>query len=130
MGRTFNRPDYRTGVDDESQTSGGLTRGTGFKEIQRNRRLFSRCICSAVNLAMQEFIDTCFTTSEQHQEMQKRDEDDCEHLAEFFRSRDPFNKGKELLNIVSGVVASKGVNLEDAKTVGENILEKMESAKC
>ena len=59
---------------------------------------------------------------------QKRDEDDCEHLAEYFHSRNPFNKGKELLNIFSGVVASKGVNVKDAKTVEENILEKMTSA--
>ena len=71
-----------------------------------------------------------FTTSEQHQEMrvsrQKRDEDDCEHI---FRSRNPFNKGKELLKIVNVVIASsKGANLEDAKTVGEKVLDKMESA--
>ena len=59
---------------------------------------------------------------------QKRDEDSCEQLVEFFHSRNPFDKGKELLNIVSGVIASKGVNVEDAKTVGEKILEKMESA--
>ena len=59
---------------------------------------------------------------------QKRDEDDCEQLVEFFRSRNPFSKGKELLNIVSGVIASKGVDVEGTKTVGENILEKMESA--
>ena len=39
------------------KTSGGLTRGTGFKEIQRNTWLFSISICSAVNLAMQEFTD-------------------------------------------------------------------------
>ena len=39
------------------KTSGGLTRGTGFKEIQRNTWLFSISICSAVNLAMQEFTE-------------------------------------------------------------------------
>ena len=81
---------------------------------------------------MQEFTDKYFTTNEQHQEMrvsrQKRDKDDCEQLAEFFCSRNPFNKGKELLNIISGVIASKGVNVEDAKTIGEKIIEKMESA--
>ena len=42
------------------KTSGGLTRGTGFKEIQRNTWLFSRSICSAVNLAMQKFTDTFY----------------------------------------------------------------------
>ena len=31
------------------KTSGGLTRGTGFKEMQRNTWLFSRSICSAVS---------------------------------------------------------------------------------
>ena len=39
------------------KTSGEFTRGIGFKKIQRNTWLFSISICSAVNLAMQEFTD-------------------------------------------------------------------------
>ncbi|KAL8582347.1 hypothetical protein ACOMHN_037104 [Nucella lapillus] len=50
------------------KTSGGLTRGTGFGERQRLVWLLSMPACAEINSAMQTLSGITFTTSEQHKE--------------------------------------------------------------
>ena len=47
----------------------GLTRGTGFKVVQRNTYLFSRPACVEVTTAIQELTGKLYSTSEQHKEI-------------------------------------------------------------
>ena len=51
------------------KSRGGLTRGSGFTEIQRTTWLYSMTLCSTYNLAMQEYTRVLLESSEQHKEM-------------------------------------------------------------
>ena len=62
------------------KTTGGLTRGRGLTEAQRNQWLLSMPACSEYNNAMQEFAGISFHCNEQHVEnscaRKERDEED------------------------------------------------------
>ena len=113
------------------KSTGGLTRGTGFKVVQRNVYLFSRPACAEISVAIQELTGKLYSTSEQHKDMSAtqipRDNEECEKLISFFEERNPFTGPNELRNIVSGVNASSDVDVDTVVSVGTIILEQMDS---
>jgi len=112
------------------KTSGGLTRGSGMSEEQRALWVLSSPACSEYNHAMEDFNKRAFTTSAQHKEMSgarmKRDQADLAKMKEKLQSFSPFCADPTLRNIITGVIAEDGVNVDDYQTVGRKIIEKME----
>ena len=51
------------------KSRGGLTRGSGFTEIQRTTWIYSMPLCSTYSLAMQVYTRVLLESSEQHKEM-------------------------------------------------------------
>ena len=111
------------------KTTGGLTRGRGMAESQRNQWLLSMPACAEVNSAMQDLTDTYFATSEQHKDVtqarQNKDEADKKTLLGFLQDRNPFEDDTSLQNIATGVTASKEVTANRAQDVGCKILGNM-----
>ena len=62
------------------KTTGGLTRGHTMSESQQTQWLLARLACADINNTMQQFTDTKFYTSDQHEEdaqtRKSRDEED------------------------------------------------------
>jgi len=99
-------------------------------ENQRALWLYSMPICLQINNAMQEFTKTLYQTSEQHKETGKsrtaRDTKDMHIVLSFLRERSPFtNSETELMNIETGVTADTNVNVDEAVTIGEMIVQNM-----
>ena len=111
------------------KTSGGLTRGKGFTEMQRSVWCQAMPYCAAINRAMQKVTDLFYTTSEQHKEAgssrRNRDYKDIQTIFDFFKERPPFMAVHPLRNIVSGEVAGHLVNVDRAKDIGQDILNSM-----
>lgn len=111
------------------KTTGGLTRGRGMTETQRNVWCMSSPVCAEVNEAMQQLTNVTFTTSEQHKDMsaarQSRDSMDVKKLIDFLKDKNPFEREGSLRNIVTGIVADDKVNVTQAKEIGEKILNGM-----
>ena len=78
---------------------------------------------------MQGLTGIEYITSEQHKEAIaariRRDMDDVTKLIEFLERRNPFTKNLELCNIATGVKAMSHINVEKAKSIGEQILKQM-----
>ena len=53
------------------KSTGGLTRGTGFSDLQRALWILSMPTCSSYNLAMQELTNVVYETSDQHKSLGK-----------------------------------------------------------
>lgn len=111
------------------KSSGGLTRGTGFGEVQRTIWLKSMPYSAAINDAMQTLTRKTLETSEQHKEIgmarKKRDTEDTSTLFEYLRVRNVFGKISGLRNIVDGTISSSRCNPYDAENVGNKIIEKL-----
>lgn len=111
------------------KTSGGLTRGRGFTEVQRLVWLLSMPACAKVNQAMQELTGINCDSSEQHKDSTpsriKRDSEDTYKVLQTLSALDPFGNDTTLRGLVSGLVASDQVNVDDAKRVGQLILDSM-----
>ncbi len=113
------------------KSTGGLTRGSGMTEDQRNMWTLSAPVTSEYNSAMQEFTDLTYATSPQHQESTqariKRDASDIE--IEKIRLKlvpcSPFSSDPTLRNVINGIVAGPDVNVHDFETVGNKIIENM-----
>ena len=121
-----------TGVIRSIKLQSGLTHGRGFSEIVRLLFLFSRPICSNISEAMLEFADLApdINRKGKHKELSKarmkKDNEDIATLIRFIQERDPFNAERtDLVSLSSGLIAEKNVNCDDAKNVGEKILEDM-----
>ena len=112
------------------KTTGGLTRGQGMSEKQRLVWLLSLPTCTEVNCAMQDFTGVQYITSDQHKEMGKsrqiRDTNDTDKFRDYLGERNPFhNEDSSLRNIVTGIAATKEVNVCDVKQIGQRILTSM-----
>ena len=111
------------------KTSGGLTRGSGMSEEQRALWTMSTPISAEYNIAMQEFANLSYTTSEQHKELtdtrKKRDISDLSKINTKLSGFSPFSSDPSLRNIVNGVVAQEGVNVHEHDNVGRLIMQKM-----
>ena len=77
------------------KTSGGLTRGRGMTERQRNLWLLSTPACAEVNKAMQELTGVNYNTGEQNKDMTKarqvRDWKDTLTVLQHLKERNPFS---------------------------------------
>ena len=117
------------------KTSGGLTRGRGLTETQRLIWILSTPSCAEINSAMQNFTGVTFTTSEQHKETSHarmtKDHSDIQELLQYPVQRNPFSTDgpKSLRNIATGVTAHPTVNCDNAKHVGQQILQSMVGKK-
>ncbi|CAG2245843.1 unnamed protein product [Mytilus edulis] len=109
------------------KSTGGLTRGRGMGEVQRTLWLLSIPTLAEYNHAMQQLTGTGYKTSDQHIENSKtrmeRDNKDSNLLTEFLTERNPFTNDKTLRNIETGMVADSDANADEAKTVGDKIIE-------
>ena len=89
----------------------------------------SSCVSSAYNLAMQEFTELSFTSSKQHKDSTtpriQRDQEDRVKLLQELLQCNPFSKGSELRNVVTGVVANDDVNVHEYEAVGKAMVQKM-----
>ena len=111
---------------------GGLTRGRGMTESQRAQWLLSMPACVEINNAMQEFTGHRVESSDQHKESKEarieRDTNDRKVFEEFLQERNPFTEESSLRNIETGAVADAKVNADDARVIGQNIIEGMEGS--
>jgi hypothetical protein len=112
------------------KSTGGLTRGHGMTEQQRNIWLLSMPACADISSSMQEFTAVSYETSEQHKEETKsrieRDWKDSKAMMGFLDERNPFEVNADVLqNIANGVTSDKTVNAENAKCIGIRILNDM-----
>ena len=111
------------------KTSAGLPRGRGMTEIQRLIWLMSMPACAEINLAIQELNSVNFTTSEQHKDLSKsrqdRDTKDTALGVSYFEDRNPFVNGEHLMNIADGVIAASNLNVDQAKSIEEMIMQSM-----
>ena len=82
---------------------------------------------------MQELTGVNYNTSEHHKDTsksrQQRDTEDTYKLIETFKDCDPFGSEPSLLNTISGIVAHDKVNVDQAKRVGQSIVESMVGQK-
>nr|XP_054767556.1 uncharacterized protein LOC129274841 [Lytechinus pictus] len=111
------------------KTSGGLTRGTGFSETQRNVWLLSMPSCAEMNDAMQNFTGVKYETSDQHKDLsklrQKRDVNDTLLLLDYLEERSPFSQDSTLHNIANVITPETTVNVDQSKIVGKKILDSL-----
>ncbi len=112
------------------KTSGGLTRGSGMSETQRNVWLLSMPCRAEVNDAMQDLTGVKYETSDQHKDMtkarQSRDVKDTIELLDYVRQHNPFSSDPTLRNIANGMTADKTVNADQAGEIGKKIIDTME----
>ena len=114
------------------KTSGGLTHGSGMSELQRNIWTLSMPACVKVHESMQEICQTMKETGEQNTDLGtsrvSRDWKDTQTVTEFLRERNPFEYRDTLCNIATGVHAQANVNADNAKQLGEVIMQRMVGA--
>ena len=91
--------------------------------------IMSSVISAEYNIAMQEFTDLSYATSEQHKDMtearMKRDHDDLEKISTKLLHCSPFSPDPSLRNVVNGVVAMQDVNVYEYDSVADTIIQKM-----
>jgi hypothetical protein len=111
------------------KTSGGLTHGSKMTEEQRALWTMAAPIMSEYNIAMQDFNELTFTTSEQHKESSlsriERDTLDISKLYAKLSACSPFTADPSLRNIINGFVGKEEVNVYDYESVGKSIMHKM-----
>ncbi|KAG1659992.1 Ester hydrolase C11orf54 [Nymphon striatum] len=109
--------------------TGGLTHGSKMTEEQRALWTMSAPIMSECNIAMQEFNDLAYTTSEQHKDLTgariERDVSDLLKISAKMTSCSPFSSNPALRNIVNGIVARDDVEVREYDSVGKDIIVKM-----
>ena len=116
------------------KTTGGLTRGTGFSDIQRALWIMSIPICSSYNLAMQELTKVIYRSSEQHKSLSTsrivKDKEDVQKILDHMITISPFTEDEALKNIETGVCADESVNVHLFQTIGEKLLKKWRGERC
>ncbi|XP_069109699.1 uncharacterized protein [Argopecten irradians] len=112
---------------------GGLTRGRGMSEQQRAVWLLSMPACADINQAMQDATEVNYITNEQHKECSKsrreRDGKDTAMVLDYLVQRNPFDGDDSLRSIETGETDDGRATADDAKRIGEDILNKMEGQK-
>ncbi|XP_046857710.1 uncharacterized protein LOC124451123 [Xenia sp. Carnegie-2017] len=104
-------------------------------ERQRVVWVLSTPACAQLSSAMQDLIGIICEHSEQNKDMsqsrQKRDMDDTMLILKTLASegKNPFIQESVLKNIMTGVNADDSVDVDEARSKGENILSKMAGTK-
>lgn len=115
------------------KTSGGLTRGTGFSDVQRSIWVLSKPVCSNYIQQMEESTGILYATSEQHKTLGTsrlmRDIKDTDIIIRRFQDISPFSGVEKLLNIANGTVADAGSNVDEYYSIGESIIQSMNGEK-
>ncbi|EDO36625.1 predicted protein [Nematostella vectensis] len=112
------------------KTSGGLTRGRGFDERTRLLSLFSRPICSEISQCVFEIAGLLPDDESGHRDLTasriKRDMSDIGKLVDVFNERGVFNTSStKLVSLSTGLIADDEGNADDAKAVGDQVLQSM-----
>ena len=111
------------------KTSGGLTRGRGMTEVQRLVWLLSMPACAEIHSSMQELTQVNCDKSEQNKDSTKarmtRDAEDTHKVLATLRNLDPFGPEPSLHGLISGVTAGPLVNVDNAREVGQRVLDSM-----
>jgi hypothetical protein len=112
------------------KSTGGLTRGTGFSDVQRAIWVLAMPACCEYNLGMQKIAKTLYETSEQHKEEGKtrlvRDTKDTEKVIKRLQEVSPFTTDSSLRNVVTGVTADSTVNVHNLYSIGSEIVTKLD----
>ena len=107
-------------------TNGGLTRVSDMNELQKLSWLFSAPTCRENNVSMLTFAKVQYETSEQHKEVREsrieRDNHDTSKFLCFRTGNTPFAKDPSLRNVTSGVEADEKVNVDTARSVGQETM--------
>ena len=113
------------------KTSGDLTHGSGMNEEQRSLWAMSMPVTAMCNLAMQDFNNLTYTTSDQHKETTDARLNRGTHDLAKINSRlipfTPFSEDRLLRNIVTGIEAPSDTNVHEYKADGMNIINTMVS---
>lgn len=111
------------------KTPVGLSRGSEMSEEQRVMWTMSSPITSQYNIAMQEFTNLSYTTSEQHKDLTKEwmkiDAADLEENRSKLVRWQPFSSDHALRNVVTGIVDQEDVNVQEYESVGRTIMHKL-----
>lgn len=110
---------------------GGLTHGRGITESTLQKWIHGTPYFLKVHEAIEDFLGTAVTFSEQHVEIResrkKRDKADSEKFTEWLKAHNPFTKlSGELISLASGCVSDETVNCHEAFEVGIAAMEKMQ----
>ncbi|KAJ8877600.1 hypothetical protein PR048_022055 [Dryococelus australis] len=97
------------------KSTGGLTRGRSMIDMQRLIWLLSMPTCAQINECMQDLTGLTYSTNYL----------DTQAIIFFLALLELFNEILELCNIVTGMTASTGVNVDSAKEVGLRIINDM-----
>ena len=107
------------------KTSGGLTRGRGMSERQRAIWLLSMPVTAEVKRAMQDFTGTKYQTSHHHKDTAQaritRDHSNGLKVLQYLQEIDPFTAEENPINLATGKVVDKSVNVHQAFKIGEKL---------
>ena len=113
------------------KTSGGLTNGSGINEEQRSLWTMFMPVTAMYNMAMQDWNNLTYTTSDEHKETTdarlNRDIHDLAKINPRLIPFTPFSEDRSLRNSVPGIEAPSDTNVHEYKTVGMNIINTMVS---
>ena len=112
------------------KSSGGLTRGRGFNESTRLLFLLSRPTCSEISQSVFKIAGLSPDDENGHPDLKasriNRDTSDIRKLVEVFNEHGVFSSSfTKLVSLSTGLIADESVNAEDARSVGDNILQSM-----
>ena len=97
-------------------------------EHQRAVSTMSAPVSSAYNYAMQEFCETVYTTSDQHNDAPRMawDKEDLAKLAAKLDQQSSFSDEVAMRNITTGINADTNVNVQNLFIVGKDAVTNME----
>ena len=112
------------------KSTGGLTRGPGFNESTRLLFLLSRPICAEISQSVFEIAGLSSDEEDGHHEQTasriQRDMSDIDKVLQVLLERGVFStSSKKLVSLSTGLVGDDNVNADEAKAVGDKILESM-----
>ena len=112
------------------KSTGGLTRGRGFNETTRLLFLLSRPICAEISQSIFEIAGLSSHEEDGHREQTasriQRDMSDIDKVLQVLLEHGVFStSSRKLVSLSTGLVGDDNVNADEAKAVGDKILESM-----
>jgi hypothetical protein len=112
------------------KSTGGLTRGRGFNESTRLLFLLSRPLCAEVSHSIVEVAGLSSDEDDGHREQTslriQRDMSDISKVLQVLVERGVFStSSSKLVSLSTGLVGDDNVDADDAKAVGDKILQSM-----
>ena len=101
--------------------------GLGMDELQRSIRLLSTLVKAEKNGPMPGFTEVKYQTNNRHKDLSlsriQKDHQNTQKMFEFLAERDPSHIDTVLINLKSGEVADESVNVSQAQTIGESLIQ-------